>query len=51
MGDHRPAALLNPEAAEAEAEGLPDRKSGLIDIDGGRWAPVFLCTRRVRERL
>ena len=48
MGDHRLAAPLNPEAAEAAA-GLPDRKSGLIDIDGGRRAPVFLCTRRVRE--
>ena len=49
MGDHRPAAPLNPEGAEAAAAGLPDRKSSLIDIDGGRWAPVFLCTRRVRE--
>lgn len=49
VGDHRLAAPLNPEAAEAAAAGLPDRKSGLIDIDGGRRAPVFLCTRRVRE--
>jgi hypothetical protein len=47
VGDHRLAAPLNPEGAEAA--GLPDRKSGLIDIDGGRRAPVFLCTRRVRE--
>ena len=47
MAGHRPAALLNAEVAAA----LPDRKSGLIEIGGGRRAPVFLCTRRVREGL
>lgn len=48
MGDRRLVAPLNPEAVEAAA-GLPDRNNGLIEIDGGRRAPVFLCTRRVHE--
>ena len=48
MGDHLLVALLNPEAGEAAA-GVPDRNIGLIEIDGGRWAPVFLCTRRVHD--
>ena len=49
MGDRRLVARLNPEAVEAAAAGLPDRNNGLIEIDGGRRAPVFLCTRRVHE--
>ena len=47
VGDHLLVALLNPEAGEAAA--VPDRNIGLIEIDGGRRAPVFLCTRRVHD--
>ena len=48
MGDHLLVALLNPEAGEAAAE-VHDRNIGLIEIDGGRRAPVFLCTLRVHD--
>ena len=50
VGDHLLVALLNPEAGEAAAA-APDRNIGLIEIDGGRRAPVFLCTRRVLDSL
>ena len=49
VGDHLLVALLNPEAGEAAA--VPDRNIGLIEIDGGRRAPVFLCTRRGLDSL